>query len=135
KPQLDARINLNGNGINPGALLPDWPGALALRLQASAAGQADELTAQLAALDLSGRLRGQNFALNARGDYRGEELQLERLSLVSGSSTVQASGTVGPTLDVNWRIDSDNLATLWPEAGGSLHGRGQASGALRQPRV
>lgn len=135
QPQLDGRISLNGNGINPGVLLPDWPGKLALRLQASGARQAGKLTAQLTALDVTGRLRGQNFALNARGDYHGDELQLERMSLISGSSTVQVSGKVGPTLDVNWRIDSDNLATLLPGAAGSLHGKGQAYGELRRPRI
>lgn len=134
QPQLDARMSLNGDGINPGVLLPEWPGKLALHIQASAQ-QAETLTAQLAALDITGRLRKQDFALKARGNYHGDELRLERLSLVSGSSTVQASGTIGSTLGIDWRIDSENLATLWPGAAGSLHGRGKASGPLRQPRV
>ncbi|EAR21056.1 translocation/assembly module TamB domain-containing protein [Nitrococcus mobilis] len=134
QPQLDARISLNGDGINPGVLLPEWPGKLALQIQASAQ-QTETLTAQLAALDITGRLRDQDFALKARGDYHEDELQLERLSLVSGSSTIQASGTVGSTLGINWRIDSENLATLWPGAAGSLHARGKSEGPLRQPRV
>ncbi|MCO6440906.1 MAG: translocation/assembly module TamB domain-containing protein [Nitrococcus mobilis] len=134
QPQLDARISLDGAGINPGVLLPEWPGKLALQIQASAQ-QAEKLTAQLAALDITGRLRNQDFALKARGDYRGDALRLERLSLVSGSSTVQASGTIGSTLGIDWRIDSENLTTLWPGTTGSLHGQGEADGPLRQPRV
>src|SRR5699024_7908608 len=59
QPQVDGRISLTGNGINPGVLLPDWPGKLALRVQASGARQADKLTAQITALDLTGRLRNQ----------------------------------------------------------------------------
>ncbi|MDN5871445.1 MAG: translocation/assembly module TamB domain-containing protein, partial [Nitrococcus sp.] len=135
QPRLDARINLTGHGINPGVLLPEWPGKLALRLQASAARGADTLSAELSTLALTGRLRGQDFALKGRGVYRGNVLRLDRLSLTSGSSSVQASGKIGPELDFNWRIDSDNLATLWPGASGSLHGEGRLSGTLREPRI
>ncbi|HET8701572.1 MAG TPA: translocation/assembly module TamB domain-containing protein, partial [Nitrococcus sp.] len=124
-----------GNGINPGVLLPEWPGKLALRLQASGVRQASKLSAQLTTLELTGRLRDQDFALRARGAYRADELQLERLSLVSGSSTIQAAGKVGSTVGLSWRIDSDDLATLLPGAGGSLHGRGQAQGTRRRPRI
>ncbi|MDN5850136.1 MAG: translocation/assembly module TamB domain-containing protein, partial [Nitrococcus sp.] len=135
QPQLEGQINLSGRGINPGVLLPEWPGRLSLRLQASAASRANTLVAQLSTLSISGRLRDQDFALNARAEYRGDQLQLERLSLTSGSSTVRASGKIGPELGFNWRIDSDNLATLWPGATGSLHGEGLLSGTLRQPRI
>lgn len=135
QPQLDGRISLTGSGLDPGILLPDWPGKLAMRLQASAVRQDGKLEAQLAALDLTGRLRGEDFRLQARGDYRNEVLQLKRFSLNSGSSTVQASGTIGQTLGVDWRIDSNNLATLLPGASGSLHSKGQARGELRRPQI
>ena len=134
-PQLDAQVSLTGEGINPGVLLPEWPGELALRVRANGEQKAETLTAQIEALEITGRLRDEDFALRARGDYRGETLRLERLSLVAGSSSLQASGTVGSTLALDWRIDSDNLANLLPEAAGSLHGQGEARGALRRPRI
>lgn len=134
-PALEAVVDLEGEGINPGILLADWPGALDLQIRAAAAMEQEELVAQLGQLQVSGRLRDHPFDLAARGAYDAQGAVIEQFRLVSGATRIETEGRVGETLDVQWRIESDDLGSLLPEAGGQINGRGRARGPLTFPRI
>lgn len=135
RPALSGAVDLRGEGLNPGPVLAEWPGKLGLRVKGQAEMKDGQWTAQLDRIDADGVLREHLVDLETRGDFDGEALDLERFSLASGDTRLSAQGRVGPSLDVDWRINSTDLSHLLPEAGGSLNGEGTARGPLQRPQV
>ncbi|HET6656101.1 MAG TPA: translocation/assembly module TamB domain-containing protein [Gammaproteobacteria bacterium] len=135
KPALDGEIHLRGHGINPGLLVKGWPGSLGLKLDAQASRQHDTLTASLKTLSVDGTLRGYPVALNAKADYHDKVLKLHQFALQSGPSHLSAQGRIGDTLNVDWRIQSPDLASLYPNAHGSLNGHGRVDGPRKRPHI
>lgn len=134
KPEIAGSINLNGSGVNPGVLFESWPGDLQLQVRASGrSGEAGpEVSVQT--LKAQGRLRGNAFSLDAQGAYAANTSSVDRFVLSSGATTLQAEGTIGETADIVWKIDSPNLASLLPGAGGQIQGQGHITGPIRRPR-
>ncbi|HET6655312.1 MAG TPA: translocation/assembly module TamB domain-containing protein [Gammaproteobacteria bacterium] len=135
KPALDGQIHLSGHGINPGLLIDGWPGSLGLKLDARASRQQNTLTASVKTLSVDGTLRGYPVALNAAADYHNKVLELRQFALQSGPSHLSAQGRIGDTLAVEWRIASPDLASLYPNAQGSLNGHGRIEGPRRRPHI
>ncbi|HET7308382.1 MAG TPA: translocation/assembly module TamB domain-containing protein [Gammaproteobacteria bacterium] len=135
KPTLDGQIHLRGQGINPGLLVSGWPGSLGLKLDAQAARKNGVLTASVKTLSVDGKLRGYPVALNAQANYGEKVLHLKQFALTSGPTHLSAQGSIGQTLDLQWRIDSPKLASLYPGAQGSLTGHGRVDGPRKKPDV
>ena len=87
------------------------------------------------AIELSGRLRDRPIEMSARGEYSAETLRLETLSLQAGATHIDASGTAGRDVAMQWRIDSPDLGDLWPSFSGRLSANGKLSGPRMQPHV
>ena len=134
-PELHGNIHISGQELNPEGILQDWPGKLGFSLQAQAGMDDGHPNLQLEHLSTRGQLRGYAVALNAAGSYADNIATLERLELTSGASEVEVSGTLSDILDVHWQIQSNDLASLLPNAEGHLNGRGYLSGALKRPRI
>lgn len=134
-PELKGTLHLSGQELNPGGVLPDWPGKLGFTLQAQAGMDDGQPNLQLEHLSAQGQLRGYEIALHAAGSYADNIATLKRLALSSGASEVEVSGTLSDILDVHWQIKSNDLASLLPTAEGRLNGKGTLSGPLKQPRI
>ena len=78
-----------------------------------------------AAIELAGRLRDRAIELSAQGEYSTETLRLETLSLRAGATRIDASGTAGQEVALQWRIDSPDLGDLWPSFSGRLSANGK----------
>ncbi len=135
KPDIQGKVNLKGQGLNPGELLKDWPGSLGLSLQAEGGMVGDKPRVQLDQLKAVGELRGYNLALNAKGAFENDVATLDTLAFSSGSSELNASGTVSETLNVDWNLSSADLGTLLPDASGRIQGTGKLSGPAQRPLV
>ncbi|HET8551112.1 MAG TPA: translocation/assembly module TamB domain-containing protein [Gammaproteobacteria bacterium] len=135
KPTLDGQVHLRGQGINPGLLVSGWPGSLSLKLDAQAARHAGTLSASVKTLSVDGKLRGYPVALNAQANYGDKVLRLKQFAVTSGPSHLSAQGSIGQTLDLQWRLDSPNLASLYPGAQGALTGHGRVEGPRKKPHV
>ncbi|MFP4616089.1 MAG: translocation/assembly module TamB domain-containing protein [Thiohalorhabdus sp.] len=133
--RLAADLALQGQGINPGPLLPRWPGALDMEAGVQAEMGPEGPAAQVSDLLVEGRLRDRPVRVSGGGTYGDGSLELTRLRLRSGASTLAAEGRVGEELDLTWSVSSDELEEIHPEAGGSLHGDGRVTGRLPLPRV
>ncbi len=48
---------------------------------------------------------------------------------------MQAKGRIGETLDLDWRVESPDVAQLIPDATGEISGKGSARGLLQRPRT
>jgi len=134
-PQTAARLELTGSDLNPGSRWLDWPGQLAVALRARLATEDSAWRLHVEEAGASGSLRGQPLKLAARGSYAPGELQLDTGTLSSGPSRLQVRGKLGERLDLGWDVDSPDLATLLPAAGGRLSGSGQLQGTLQAARL
>ncbi len=135
QPNVQAKVNLRGNNLNPGIVAPDWPGDLQFKLSAAADQRDGKTVAEVQQLKVIGQLRDQPVDLLVLGELRDEILRIKRFKLQSGPSVISATGKLGETLALQWNIDSPDLATLLPQASGKLVGKGKLGGKLPWPTV
>ncbi len=126
-PALIADADLVVKDIDPGLVAPQWPGRLNGRVQARTQmrGQTPEVDFSVALKD--SKLRGYPLALDARGNAVGATVKLDALQLVTGDTKLDGRGQVTPPFDVSAKLDSPNLAALWP----GLHGSAKLDASLR----
>jgi translocation and assembly module TamB len=134
-PQLAASLQLTGKQLNPGLRWQEWPGELALRLQASLEASGDEWLLRFDDAAVNGSLRQQPLQLAARGSYRPGALQLDSGVLTSGPTRLQLQGRLAERIDLGWELHSPDLATLAPAAAGQLSGKGRLQGTPQAPRL
>ena len=132
-PRLETRIDLNGSSLNPGLVFTDWPGQLDTQLTGQAEFSATGIVAQVPRLRIEGQLRDLPVQLDTQGGYQQNTLDIEKLSLASGPSMLQLSGSIGASLDVDWQLDSPDLNSLLPAASGRLEGKGRLGGTFTTP--
>lgn len=125
-----------GQHFNPAIILPELPGDLtfSMHLKGKLAEQSPQLEADIG--KLSGKLRDYRISADGKLFLAGDQLTVEALRVVTGANKLAVDGTLGQergALDVS--IDAPELATLWPDLGGSLKGGGRLQGAWRRPAV
>jgi len=125
-----------GQHFNPAIILPELPGDLTFstHLKGKLAGQSPQLEADIG--KLSGKLRDYWISADGKLFLLGDQLTVDALRIVTGANRLAVDGTLGQergALDVS--IDAPELATLWPDLGGSLKGGGRLQGAWRRPAV
>jgi translocation and assembly module TamB len=134
-PQLTASLELTGKGLNPALRWQEWPGNLALHLQASLETSGDTWLLRFDDAAVNGSLRQQPLRLATRGHYRPGSLQIDSGMLTSGPTRLQLQGQLGERIDLGWEVDSPDLATLAPAAAGRLSGKGRLQGTSQAPRL
>ena len=137
-PEITWDLALAGERLDPGASLPslaDWRGridlAAATRGRLAKGGNVVHLEVKRS----EGVLRGQPFSAVTELDLLGERTVIHRLNVKSGSSTVVASGEVGPQSNLTFKLDSQNIASLVPQAAGALSASGSVTGPRRALHV
>jgi translocation and assembly module TamB len=138
-PALDVTAHLDGEHINPGAVVADVPGDFNLVADVRAKQDGEQIVAHIDKLTARGSLRRQPLRLDAKAQYLGDHVLVDRFDLVSGATDAKISGRFGWTpdavLDGRWTIDSSDLSTAWPTLAGSLQSRGTVKGRVAAPNV
>ena len=124
-----------GKGIDPGAWLAQWPGRLDFKATASGALKGEAVQAAMELVTLDGMLRDYPLQANGRVALDNDTLRIDDLSLCSAESTLQASGRYADQVDLDFNLQSPDLAALWPGAAGSLQARGSLRGSRQSPRL
>lgn len=126
------RLELRGQGINPGFVDPRFDGQLdfGVALSADAEGRF-----RLQVPKASGRLFSRPVALGGTLIRDPQVLVLEHVRVASGVNRVAVDGRWGPRVSGTFTIDAPELATLWPGLEGGLAGSGSASGTSAAPRL
>lgn len=135
KPRLAWRLQLRGDHLNPGTLRPDYPGHIDFTAAFSGGRGTQGLSATLDLQRLQGMLRGNPVKGDARIHAAGSRLEIHRLTFASGKTHLSASGRIGETWNLRWRIDSPDIHALYPKAHGALKGDGRLEGRLRRPTL
>ena len=134
-PLLSWDSTLSASDINPASLLAEWPGSLGGRLQSQGHIEDGKLFASASIADLSGRLRGYPLSLQGEMQWRDDTLDIQSAHLESGSTRIIANGRIAADLDLDWSLDSQDLAELYPAAQGQLVASGHLGGETGAPTV
>src|SRR5690606_31187699 len=121
-------------GFNPGRLRKGLDGALDFQLAASGAPFGSE-NLDLSFRNVSGRLRGMPATGTGHVIKRGENWEFDSVRMRAGTTRVALDGSIGPTrpLDLEFGIETENLALLAEGARGRLRADGILSGSSRTP--
>jgi translocation and assembly module TamB len=133
KDGLAIDLGIEGSGVNPGLLWPDWPGQLGIRTRLLADIHGADYRVRLTGARLEGRLRA--HPLSASGDVTIDAggVASERLVVRSGDNGLTLSGRYAGRLDVAFSLDATNLGQLVPDLAGALTATGSLRGAPEQP--
>ncbi|TDU28636.1 autotransporter secretion inner membrane protein TamB [Panacagrimonas perspica] len=134
-PALVADSDLRVQDLDPGLIAPAWPGRLNGTVKARTTMHGEEPEVQFTVALKDSRLRDYPLALDARGTAIGASVKLDAMQLVTGQTKLEAQGQVTPPFDLTARLDSPNLAALWPGLRGRAKLDASVRGSLEAPHV
>jgi len=128
------QLALTLHRLDPAFWLPELPGQLSGTLNSQGAWQNAKMQAS-ATFDLSGKLRGQNAQLLAKGEGNQENWQLKQLDLQLGNNRLHGKAShLGEQLQADLTLALPQLKQLWPELSGSANGRIRLQGQWLKPQ-
>ena len=134
-PQLRWRAQVTGVALDPSVEWVEWPGRLNVGLTGEGGLEGEAMVAEIDLHRLDGQLRDYPVESSGRFRWDGRGLDVAALALRSGDSRVTASGRLAEEVDLQWRVEAENLAALHPDAQGRLHAQGDLSGPLIAPHL
>ena len=134
-PVLRWEADIKATQVNPGTLLPEWPGNIEAQLSSSGQVDAGELTASASISRLHGNLRDYPVSLQSELRWKNNGLDVTQLNFSSGDTKIKAEGRVSEILELRWSLDSSNLAELYPQAQGLLKASGDLAGPRESPTI
>ncbi len=134
-PALNWQADVTSSGINPARLLPEWPGKIDATLTGNGGMENGELIASANIKQLQGSLRDYPVSLQGNVQWRNNGIDITGLDFASGDTRVNARGRISEQLDLDWSLDSSNLAELYPGAKGHLKASGRLDGPRETPTV
>ena len=135
-PQVIADADLRVRDLDPGLIAPQWPGRINGRVRART--QVDEGQPPHVEFDAKfadSRLRDWPLALDAKGTAIGSSVRLDAFRATSGQTRLEGHGQVTPPFDAQARLDSPDLAALWPGLKGRAGLDLRLRGSLELPHV
>lgn len=134
-PRLRWDLGLSGQGLDPAALAPDFPGSLAF----AATTRGEMLPAGMSGTvdlpSLRGTLRRQPLAVSAALRLSGPRYDLSQLDVRWSTARLKASGTLGDRFDLGFDLSAPNIGLALPADAGSLTARGHISGTAKTPHI
>ncbi|AHF00279.1 translocation/assembly module TamB domain-containing protein [Thioalkalivibrio paradoxus] len=133
---IDWDLQLAGQGIDPGVLVPDLPGRLKLDLDSRGALAPDGvLEATLELRELSGELRSQPVQGVASTGIADSLVRVDALDLQVGANRLSASGELGDVLALELALHAPELDRVLPALGGRIELDAKVSGTPDSPRI
>lgn len=137
KPQVAWKLQVNGDGIDPGAQVPDYPGRITFAAASDGALRNGAPYGRVDLSQLSGQLRGNPLDGKAHLELAGNQYRLPQLDLRSGTARLTAAGsfTKDAAQGLDFQLAAPNLSEALPNAGGALNAKGHLSGPWKTPHV
>ena len=127
------RADLATAGIRVETLLPDWPGSVSAELEAE--GRFEPLAVELRIGQLDGQLRARPVAASGTVSWQDARLAFDAVNLRSGSTRLAIDGGLDAAGGIEFRVDSESLADLLPDADGRVTASGRVLRDEPWPRV
>jgi len=135
-PKVSWEAELVASDLDPGAYAPEWPGRIGGRILTQGTLEADGPHAQAAIEGLQGELRGYPVAVEGQVRMAGKSIQVEGLKASSGPTVAQVDGALeGESIGLAFELSSPDLASLLPDARGSVGAKGRLDGTLKAPQL
>jgi len=133
KDGLAVDLGIEGGGVNPGLLWPDWPGKLAVKTRLHVEIHDVDYLVRLTDAVVDGSLHA--HPLSASGDVTIDPggVASERLVVRSADNGLTLSGRYVGQLDVGFSLDAANLAQLAPDLAGAIIAKGELRGDPTRP--
>ncbi|MFK8029588.1 MAG: translocation/assembly module TamB domain-containing protein [Gammaproteobacteria bacterium] len=132
---LDISAQLEGSKVNPRAFLPDWPGEIDFNTSATARVVDSTYTVTLPELAATGELRGYPLDATVSGELRDTGVTIRKMDVTSGETKLNVSGKVSGQIGLNWTLESEDLASLWPDLTGKIEADGELTGSKDRPVI
>ncbi len=134
-PEVTWQVKLQGDDLNPGLFHAEFPGKLNLALRSEGKIHQAIPLVDLHLERLEGVLR--DYPISAYGELHLDDktLQIRSLHALSGKNRIQASGSAGERLALDWSIEAPQLEALWPGLTGMLQASGKLTGSNQEPRI
>lgn len=111
-------LDLIARGLDPGLLVPDWPGAIDLDARSTGTAPSEGIEARLDIDRIGGSLRGRPLAGGGWLSARGERLAAD-LAVELGGNRLRVDGLLAPALDASVDARLAEPAALLDGAAGS----------------
>jgi translocation and assembly module TamB len=128
-PALHWQATGHVSDLDLNAVRPGIPGRLGLQFQAD--GGAHD--ARVAWSGVSGTVKGQRASGHGAVLWHPEVWTLQDVRMQLGATRLQADGRAGKDLDLNLRVDTDDLALLHEGAHGQLQAQAHVGGSAETP--
>ncbi len=135
QPEINWQIALNGKNINPGSQYSEWPGKIALKVHSKGRLKNGHLETQVKLKHIKGQLREYPLHLKTEVAINNNSYKINWLDFKFGKIHLMANGKLGERSKLEWSLNAPDLATLLPEAQGSLSGKGNLTGSLNSPHI
>ena len=132
-PILRWNADVTASDVNPARVWPEWPGNIEAAFKTSGKIIQGELNASADISQLKGTLRDYPVTMQGRLGWQNNALSISRLNFSSGNSHLSATGHISEKLNLEWSLQSDDLAELYPQAKGSLKASGIIEGHRQSP--
>ncbi|MGH1485379.1 MAG: translocation/assembly module TamB domain-containing protein [Cellvibrionaceae bacterium] len=135
QPTVSVNLNLLGEDINPGFILPDWPGEIDFNTIIKTGKQNKPIITSL--INASGTLRDYPLSLETEAFYGEDIINIKSLELTSGKSKLSVQGKFNNNQDVSaqWSVTSKNLTEFLPKLSGSLYTQGTINSDITSPAL
>lgn len=135
QPVPSWQVQLHGDQLNPGVQWREWPGKLGFVLRSTGKLVQGQPELDVVLEQLEGQLRNYPLGGTLTARLAGQQVQLDKLSLRSGSAQLTAQGQLDARqqLSAQFTLNAPNLAHLLPQASGRVQAEGQLGGPLLTP--
>jgi len=134
-PRTSWRLRFDGKRINPGSAWPAWRGQLAFAGTSQGEMSAHGPNGRVLISRLEGTLRNAPIAGAGTLSARDGQYTLTKAGLTWGPNHADASGGFGHQWSLQWSLTAPALASVIPNANGSLSGKGTVQGPAARPHV
>ncbi len=125
---------LNAKQLNPGKQWQAWPGKINFQFITSGKQQKNALQASYQLQKLTGKLNGYPISGAATVSQKSQKINFNTI-VKSASSQLKISGTWNKQINTNFSLHSPNLATVLPQASGSLTLTGKLNGTTQHAKL
>jgi len=127
------QLAVRGEGFDPGAQWPAWPGDIALNARVHGSYRAARLRNELAITSISGTINDRPVIASGTWRLDGTRHQISDLRARIGTAQLKAHGSIARAWDIAADIAAPHLGALLPTASGSATGNVRLSGARQAP--
>jgi translocation and assembly module TamB len=136
QPDIDWQLKLKGKNLNPGKQWAEWPGKIAIDIQSQGKLKKGVLDTQVQIKKVKGKLRGYPLLLQTKKIVvKGNTYTINQLKFQSGKARLTVNGQLGKKSKLDWNLKAPNVASLLPEAKGTITGNGRITGPLHSPHI